>query len=109
MPEDVLHIRGQSFSHSPVLIEGNEEALKKLKSAIEEALSGKKLGFQQSFASDGDGYDLLVLKREDMQNSALPYHTLSFGDEGSELISGWDIVERSEGMWRIKDDTQLDI
>lgn len=71
-----LHIHGQDYYHEPAFIVGTPESLVALKKAIDRALQ-KEAAISNTFASDGEGYSLVVIKVEDTDkywdNPLLPY------------------------------------
>ena len=67
-----LHIYAQHAWHCPARIKGNEEGLKRLKYAIEDALEHGS-GSCAVFCSDGEGYQVVVTKSDDIFGWEMPY------------------------------------
>lgn len=94
----VLHLHGHYDNHSPSLIEGNRDALELLRDAINVAL-GATVGQATVFVNDGEGYDVVVLKREDMERATLPYQAEWHSNAPINDISGWDLVQYEDRKW----------
>ncbi|HLR68659.1 MAG TPA: hypothetical protein VK105_16295 [Virgibacillus sp.] len=90
-----LHVYAQDFPHDGSVITGNKLALLELKRAIDEALKeGESEG--NFTASDGEGYELYVVKIEDDEQKLfdsleMPYVS-QYGDTNSHIyyVNGKD-------------------
>ncbi len=58
--DELLHVYGQSYWHTPALVIGQKTALLKLRDAIDKALQDGH-GRCDVFANDGEGYTVHVL------------------------------------------------
>jgi hypothetical protein len=69
-----LHVYSPSMWHDEVGIVGTRDALVLLRAAIDDALTDGQSTFE-TFAADGEGYDLHVVcvEPEDMDGVQLPY------------------------------------
>lgn len=66
MDADILHIYGQEHEHQEAYIVGNREALETLRAAIDRALTHEDgLAMSEQFTSDGEGYEVFVVRRDD--------------------------------------------
>ncbi|MEW6048032.1 MAG: type II toxin-antitoxin system HicB family antitoxin [Bacillota bacterium] len=73
---DVLHVYGQALWHQDVYLVGNRRALRKLRAAVTAALNRGR-GSCETFANDGEGYDVHVVCVDDpatLDKLAVPYH-----------------------------------
>lgn len=59
-----IHIYSQSFWHTPSYIVGNTKALVGIRDAINKALDRRHGVFHDAMTSDGEGYDIHVLRVE---------------------------------------------
>ena len=70
------HVYAQPSQHAEVLIEGDREALLKIRDAIDKALhSGQDTDSDHLFTSDGEGYHVTVKIRNlrYLEQQTLPY------------------------------------
>lgn len=81
--ENELHAYSQDSWHDDLVVAGDEEGLKALRNAIDEALQE---GHGQSgvFVNDGEGYRALVLRKDNLDDLPVPYdaeYAEEFADE----------------------------
>lgn len=69
-----LHIYGQDLWHDSATIVGDEEALENLGDAIDKALEDGQ-SKSESFVKDGEGYEILISKHDDMDELPTPYES----------------------------------
>ena len=73
---DVLHVYGQAFWHDEAYLVGDRRALRKLRAAVTAALNRGR-GSCETFANDGEGYEIHVICVDDpatLDRLAVPYH-----------------------------------
>lgn len=63
----VLHIHEQEGNHEEAWIVGNRESLTALRDALTRAIDSDQPQSCISFASDGEGYHVLILRVEDQK------------------------------------------
>ena len=68
-----LHILPQQFWHEPAFVVGDCEGLLILKNAIERALADGEAFSDCVFATDGEGYNIAIACRENMDDVPLGY------------------------------------
>ncbi|WP_051276553.1 hypothetical protein [Desulfovirgula thermocuniculi] len=74
----LLHVYGQFAWHDEVFIIGNRQALKALLEAVKKALNQGKGEADGVFVADGEGYSVVVIRKDDpwpegWERLALPY------------------------------------
>lgn len=62
--ENIIQIYGQDSPHSEALIVSDKEGLILLREAIDKALKSGQ-GVLNTFQSDGEGYQLIILKQKE--------------------------------------------
>lgn len=88
----VVHIWQQLMWHCNGYIIGNKEGLLKLKEAIDKAINSGK-SEAETFASDGEGYNIKVICIEDEETE---YLAVSYTDEvaqekSEKAVYPWDM------------------
>ena len=82
--ENLLHVIGQNEPHDDVYIVGTEEGLKRLRNAIDSALSkpGKPM-YESVMCDDGEGYRTIIrrVSGQKMSNAPFGYTSEGFKDE----------------------------
>jgi len=79
MDKGTLHIYGQSDTHEPVYIIGDYEALRRLATAVGNAMSSMSKDIfhfrskTDTFCADGEGYDIYVIRHDKMEEIVVPY------------------------------------
>lgn len=68
-----MHIYAQPFNHAPAFIAGTMDQLRALRDTIDRVLSTGRAQLMETMAADGEGYDAVVMPREDMSEDMLPY------------------------------------
>lgn len=89
----VVHIHGQVSWHDEAWVVGNVEGLRKLRDAIDGAISAR-VASAGVVASDGECYRIIV-QRADMDDAALPY-TTDYAQRGG--VSPWERMKDAD--WR---------
>lgn len=91
LPEETLHIYGQSYWHANAYIAGSTVALEALSKAINDALSGKN-GMCDVTCNDGEGYTVHVKHIKDAQvldKLAVPYTDEVAQERSEQAIWPW--------------------
>lgn len=70
-----IHIYGQQAWHDAVRIRGDQQALRYLRTAIDEALQFRLAETPTVFVNDGDGYKIMVecLSESQVSDIQVPY------------------------------------
>lgn len=97
-PIPLLHVYGQFAWHDDVFIIGNRQALEALWEAIGKALEQGQGKTGDVFAADGEGYGVVVIRRDDpwpegWKRFALPYAEDYARDRREGIIWPGDLVK----------------
>lgn len=91
-----IHIYAQSQWHDEAYIVGNHSALRTLRDAIDKALlSGNGMAEVQTFAEDGEGYDIHVMSvpEETLHKLAVPYTSEMAAEKNDAALRPWMILK----------------
>ena len=85
----VLHIHEQEGNHEEAWIVGNRESLTALRDALTRAIDSDQPQSCISFASDGEGYHVLILRVEDQKvwDTLRPPYCDPYGVDDGEVPS----------------------
>jgi hypothetical protein len=75
--EPYLQIEPQHLWHGDAIIQGNESGLRKLAAALLKAADATAETSHTYFASDGEGYDIIILHEEKPSAFREPFYTLN--------------------------------
>jgi hypothetical protein len=67
-----LHLESPERGGAPAIIAGDTEALRRLRDAVDDALAGGA-GAARFYSSDGEAYDLLLIREQDMGSAYTAY------------------------------------
>jgi hypothetical protein len=67
-----LHLESPERGGAPAIIAGDTEALRRLRDAVDDALTGGA-GAAWFYSSDGEAYDLVLMHEQDMGNAYTAY------------------------------------
>lgn len=84
-----LHLYPQDQWHGDAYIVANTKGLEVLRSAIDHAIKTGR-GEAEAFVSDGEGYDALVVKVDDLK-LAVPYDSKDASEKTEGAVWPWDI------------------
>lgn len=77
-----LHIYSQYCEHQDAYLVGNRQALIILRDTLNQVLDSNQAHATGVFASDGEGYNILILPSEDISELRLPYSADYISKEG---------------------------
>lgn len=100
MPENVVHVYPQRRWHEEVYIVGDDAALRRLARAIELALS-KGAGALETFAADGEGYKVVVIRLRDPESwelLRLPYMSEYAADKRGDALEPRGLLARLRSL-----------
>ena len=96
----VLHVYSQPGFHSDVIMVGNDRGLRALYEALGELLKkGNSVEISEVFVTDGEGYDVIVVKEnkeENLTNLVAPYTEEYAMDNRFNAVSPFDILNEKE-------------
>lgn len=95
-----LHVFPQHSWHSPATIRGNIAALKALRDAIDAAIE-KGEASARAFATDGEGYEILIERCATMAHIGEPFYAMQ------EIVQGVLREGQYEARFKLQDTVQL--
>jgi hypothetical protein len=88
----VVHLWSPEYFHDDSYVVGNYEGLMKLRNAIDKAIKEGN-GKEEVFISDGEGYDLNVIRSDNIDHIAVPYLDEIAAENRENAVYPWDVSE----------------